>query len=298
MKPRIFIGSSNERRQLASALATAMGPFALGVPWLGDVFKLGQGTVASLETEAATSDFAVFVFAADDAVRMRGEEYRVARDNVVYELGLFSGALRSDRCYILVAEREDLHLPSDLRGLTLGTYDPAHKDELVNAVTPFVDTKLHERVRTLGFRHKERHRELYGLITKYAACDEYLIGDLPEQVGRRLNEKRRVWSEMLSFCNATPANKDTLLNEHYYVAFAAAVVSNPDAGDSERILRIRRDILKRGDPQAKVVDAMMALRKPKKLILDEQRDRLANFADGFLDQDSSLQEHINNFRRM
>ena len=293
MKPRIFIGSSNEQRGLASALAGAMQEMALGSPWRGDVFKLGQVPVADLEKEAAESDFAVFVFAADDVAKIRGTDKNVIRDNVIFELGLFIGHLGRERCYGLVAMGQKVHLPSDLWGVTLGVYNPEHGEgRLTAAVLPFVQNELNERIKTLSFRHKVGNRRLYDLIVKYSCCDEYLHNN----TGVRLEEKRKIWDAMLRACEAMPANKKTLLDEQHYVAFAAAIVSNPESEDYNLIQRVRPDLLKRGDPQARIVDAIIALRRPTKLISNDQRDKLVGFTETFQNPDPSLRQLVQAFQ--
>jgi len=68
-------------------------------------------------------DFGIFVFSPDDIVKMRGQEFQSARDNVLFELGLFIGRLGKERGIILLPRgQEDFHLPTDLLGITPGTY--------------------------------------------------------------------------------------------------------------------------------------------------------------------------------
>ena len=54
---------------------------------------------------------------------MRGRVLTSARDNVIYELGLFSGKLGPERCFFVVPESEKVHLPTDLAGITAGEYE-------------------------------------------------------------------------------------------------------------------------------------------------------------------------------
>src|SRR5204862_1794733 len=75
-------------------------------------------------------DFAVFVFARDDwtansppASDPTGSGQASPRDNVVFEAGLFGGALGMRRTFILHASGSKL--PSDLLGLTCVRYEKA-----------------------------------------------------------------------------------------------------------------------------------------------------------------------------
>ena len=59
----------------------------------GTIFGLGTATLEALEQAVLAYDFAVFVFSPDDELQSRGKVKPVARDNVVFELGLFIGRL-------------------------------------------------------------------------------------------------------------------------------------------------------------------------------------------------------------
>jgi hypothetical protein len=101
----------------------------------------------------------------DDAVTMRGKLFSAPRDNVVYELGLFSGALGRERCFFVTPEGTDIHLPTDLLGMTAGWYETGRRDgNLQAAVGPFC-TKVRNKIRemTLGvdFLSPERNAQLH-----------------------------------------------------------------------------------------------------------------------------------------
>jgi hypothetical protein len=68
-------------------------------------------------------DFGFFLLTDDDLLTMRGERTDAPRDNVVFELGLFTGRLGSKRTFIVVPNEPKVHLPSDLLGVLVGTYD-------------------------------------------------------------------------------------------------------------------------------------------------------------------------------
>jgi predicted nucleotide-binding protein len=93
----------------------------------GTAFGLGAATLEALEAAVMSYDFGVFVFTPDDEVHMRGDLKRVARDNVVFELGLFIGKLSRKRAFV-VQPRSGVALPSDLAGITTASYDLAHSN--------------------------------------------------------------------------------------------------------------------------------------------------------------------------
>jgi hypothetical protein len=95
--------------------------------WTQGSFRLTQGTLESLVTAVAESDFAVLVLTTDDLNISRGEAKLVARDNVLFELGLFIGALGRDRTFIVYDHTDPPELPSDLAGVTAATFTP-HSD--------------------------------------------------------------------------------------------------------------------------------------------------------------------------
>ena len=47
-------------------------------------------------------EFAAFVFTPDDIARLRGRDVLIARDNVVFEVGLFMGALGAERVFFII----------------------------------------------------------------------------------------------------------------------------------------------------------------------------------------------------
>ena len=86
--------------------------------WPQGVFKPSKVAFADLYAFSQRVDFAVFVFTPDDVATIRGEVAAVARDNVIFELGLFCGSLGPSRCFFVVPHDMPLHLPTDLIGMT------------------------------------------------------------------------------------------------------------------------------------------------------------------------------------
>jgi predicted nucleotide-binding protein len=88
----------------------------------GTIFGLGNATLEDLEAAVLTYDFGVFVFTADDQLESRGRIRAVARDNVLFEFGLFVGKLTRRRVFIVRVP--EVSLPTDLAGINTAMYDP------------------------------------------------------------------------------------------------------------------------------------------------------------------------------
>src|SRR5512132_1543521 len=123
-KPRIFLGSSGKQAKLLQSITRGLDDIAEVEPWT-TTFNPGRSTLDRLVELSHEVDFAAFVFAQDDWTTTDASPSGEAspRDNVVFEAGLFGGALGIRRTFILHAH--DSKLPSDLLGLTAIRYDPA-----------------------------------------------------------------------------------------------------------------------------------------------------------------------------
>ncbi|WP_149808430.1 TIR domain-containing protein, partial [Salmonella enterica] len=102
-KPNVFIASSQESLTVAEAVNIKLSPIARVKQW-DNAFELSSVTISSLIQRAKDTDYAVFVFGKDDVVKIREKELDSVRDNVLFELGLFIGALGLDKCFVLVPE--------------------------------------------------------------------------------------------------------------------------------------------------------------------------------------------------
>lgn len=137
-KPKIFIGSSRERKNLAEAVQSALkkGHKVLTKPWWAGVFDENTYTLPSLMDNAINvCDFAIFIFHPDDITTSRGKKQLSVRDNVLLELGMFYGRLGMERTFFIApADGVEFKTPSDLYGLNPFTYewDPAYDNANVD----------------------------------------------------------------------------------------------------------------------------------------------------------------------
>jgi hypothetical protein len=162
-KPRIFLGSSGKQEKLLQALTRGLEDVAHVEPWTTS-FNPGTTTLERLIELTHEVDFAAFVFARDDwtstspATSPTSESAQASpRDNVVFEAGLFGGALGMRRTFILHAS--GAKLPSDLLGLTCIRYG----DATTAAEMRIVNQKLRQAIEQGG-----RVAHLEGLWWQYS----------------------------------------------------------------------------------------------------------------------------------
>lgn len=121
----MFIGSSSEGLTVAEIVKANIEKQCCD--WLeikiwngGDIFALNSNTLDSLIKTAMQYDYAILVATNDDLLKSRHKQKAVARDNVIFEAGLFVGALGKHRTFIIADKKIDL--PSDFNGTTVSCY--------------------------------------------------------------------------------------------------------------------------------------------------------------------------------
>jgi predicted nucleotide-binding protein len=139
-RPRVFIGCSTEGLRYAKIIQLQLEYSTQTTVWHQGVFGLSSGTLETLVAERSKYDYAVLVLTPDDLQIKREETGEVARDNVIFELGLFMGTLGRENVFMVV--QKGVELPTDLAGITPAFFEQPPSDEnLVVALGPVV-TKL------------------------------------------------------------------------------------------------------------------------------------------------------------
>jgi predicted transcriptional regulator len=133
-KPRLFIASSAESLPIAEAINVNLDhDFEITI-WKNGTFKLSSSTIDDLVEKSSVVDFALFIFAPDDITSIKNREEHTVRDNVIFEMGLFVGAIGKSRSFILKPRDVEMHLPTDVLGVTPADYDATRSDgDLVSA---------------------------------------------------------------------------------------------------------------------------------------------------------------------
>jgi Predicted nucleotide-binding protein containing TIR-like domain len=160
LKPRVFIASASESRDLAFAVQANLEEVASVTVWDQEVFQAGEYTLQSLEREAELAEFGVFILTGEDLATIRGIAHKTPRANVLMELGIFIGRLGRERSFMLASE--GTYLPSDLAGVNLYHYDAARKDNL-RAATSTACAELRKTIGERRFKLKS-HRAIEQIL--------------------------------------------------------------------------------------------------------------------------------------
>lgn len=170
MKPKIFIGCSVEGMSIAYSLQENLDYDAHITIWTQNIFHLTESALDSLLKALPDFDFGIFIFKPEDTIIFRNEEKTVVRDNIIFEFGLFLGKLGKERVSFLIPRNtNNFHLPTDLMGITPGTYDNSRIDNLNASLEPFCN-KIRKKINQFsimsfsGFENKSI--EIQSIITE------------------------------------------------------------------------------------------------------------------------------------
>lgn len=157
-KPRVFVISSSEGRYVAEAVKKQLASIADIRVWYDGVFFAGGFTIEALEQELVQADFAIAVATPDDRTMKRGKTSMAARDNVIFELGLFMGKLTRFRAFLFHPSFSTFNAGSDFNGLTAIRYPKGRKADIDDRVKPACDEvrKLIKRLKARTFEFANR----------------------------------------------------------------------------------------------------------------------------------------------
>jgi hypothetical protein len=120
--------------------------------WNKGVFGLGEGTLEALVSATERFDFAILVLTPDDVITTRGGQEQTARDNVLFEAGLFMGKLGRFRTFLVYDRHKPIKIPSDLAGVTLAAFGDAPDKELAVQLRSATD-EIAAAIRHFGSIH-------------------------------------------------------------------------------------------------------------------------------------------------
>ena len=135
-KPTVFIGSSTEGISIAEAVQWSLersGSVETTL-WTQGIFEPSSTVFNSLNAAVRSFDYAIFCLTADDKVSYRQLDVLTARDNIIFEAGLFMGALGSEKVFLLVSSDVLPKIPTDLSGVNLVNWTPHSNGNLKSAL--------------------------------------------------------------------------------------------------------------------------------------------------------------------
>jgi O-acetyl-ADP-ribose deacetylase (regulator of RNase III) len=200
MRQKVFIGSSGEAMDVCRAVQQELNSDFDVTIWNQGVFQPTYDAIDSLSSELSASDAGVFVLTPDDLTGMRGSSSPTARDNVIFELGMFIGGLGRARTFILVPDKSVLRLPSDLTGVTTVRYDAGRFRQQPRAAMGAPCTQIVQAVRSvrLEVSPEPEHRvRLDRAMSRMNKDLEYLLSSETKTVKNKIGPGG--WPGDLSF---------------------------------------------------------------------------------------------------
>lgn len=120
-RPSIFVASSTNGRPYAEAVQQHLSARADVDVWSDeDIFRLNRAYLDTLIDSAGFYDYGIAVMTPDDEISVRGKAGIAARDNVIFEYGLFLGRLGPNRAFML--KETSVRTFSDFAGIEVATF--------------------------------------------------------------------------------------------------------------------------------------------------------------------------------
>ncbi len=121
-RPSAFVASSTQGRAYALAVQEHLAPHADVDVWSDDdIFRLNRAYLDTLLDSAGFYDYGIAVMTPDDEIKVRGEAGHAARDNVIFEYGLFLGRLGPHRAFML--KETSVRTFSDFAGIEVAGFE-------------------------------------------------------------------------------------------------------------------------------------------------------------------------------
>jgi len=157
-KPSLFIGSSTEGLDIARGVRSLLADDAEITLWNEGFFSLGSTFIETLVNELPRFDFAVLALTPDDLINSRDSEDFGPRDNIVFELGLFTAGLGRSRTFIV--RPRSLKMPTDLSGVTTAAYEDARNKVGVSILLGPACDSIRNAIRALGPADRKALRKI------------------------------------------------------------------------------------------------------------------------------------------
>lgn len=201
VKPSVFVASSTENLDVAYAVQKALENEAEVTVWDQGVFGPTDFILEAIYRQLDSSDFGVFVLMPDDRTYSRGKTVATPRDNVVFELGLFMGALGRHRSFVLYPEglnKVKVKLPIDILGLVSARFSTTRADGNTDAAVSAACHSIRRIIKQIGRRpghaalHPSKRTPDNALLTSLVngaletVCRAVSIPHTPDSAGLRV----------------------------------------------------------------------------------------------------------------
>jgi hypothetical protein len=201
-RSKVFIASSSRALTLAESLRSDLCTgFSEATVWSErSASQLGKTIIEMLEEAAKEYDFSVIILTQDDVVFREGGEAakRQARDNCIFEAGLFMGALGRDRCF-LVASIMPNEVPVDLTGIIHIRIDEPKELENIKLCKEAIDTASFKIKEAIQERGKRPRADKGTMVFQLISPQEFFNMEKLESEDGRLEEGQVVVSAIQPF---------------------------------------------------------------------------------------------------
>lgn len=152
-RPRIFIGSSSQSIEIASAIQSNLCENNDVEIWDDSSLSLSESILDNLLNQLVEFDFAILVLTPDDSLKSNGKTSPAPRDNVIFELSLCMGILGKRRTFFLCENGVKLKLPTDLDGIIHGSFYMYNSKNLKASLRPLC-SKLQDSINKISVRKR------------------------------------------------------------------------------------------------------------------------------------------------
>jgi hypothetical protein len=183
MKPTVFISSSLESRPLAEHLKRNLSSDANVITSAESLFSVAQPPLGKYSESLVNADFVVFLVDLGGAVRTRGAVEPRARDNVIFELGVFIGRLGPDRVLVVdtTAGPNKFKAPTDVSGLTILRPQETSAAESPEQLSKYIADEVRRRGR-IAAPTQSAETATYSCFISYSHHDESFASQLVQDL--------------------------------------------------------------------------------------------------------------------
>ncbi|MDR0969523.1 MAG: nucleotide-binding protein [Lentimicrobiaceae bacterium] len=146
-KVKIFIGSATKDTDLVTKITELLlnQPNLKIIPWT-EGFDLSKYTLDNLIDRCNECKYAIFVLGESEKTKKNGKIISIPRDNVIFEIGMFSKKNGKENTFLLVPDSPNFHLFTDYAGVTHEKYcrNSLDIDTVINNFCEKVLTRINQ----------------------------------------------------------------------------------------------------------------------------------------------------------